>query len=173
MGLTPLEGLMMGTRSGDMDPAAVIRLVQIGNTPDEVDTILNKKSGLLGIGGIGSGDMRDMLNAASEGNQQAELAIKMFVRRVVKYVGAYFVLLGGVDALVFTGGIGEYSLPIREKIVAGLAALNVRLDPEKNKACFGKKGIISTDDSAWKLIVMPTNEELMIARHVLSVLAAK
>ena len=173
MGLTPLEGLMMGTRSGDMDPAAVIRLVQIGNTPDEVDTILNKKSGLLGIGGIGSGDMRDMLNAASEGNQQAELAIKMFVRRVVKYVGAYFVLLGGVDALVFTGGIGEYSLPIREKIVSGLAALNVKLDPEKNKACFGKKGIISTDDSAWKLLVMPTNEELMIARNVLSVLGSK
>ena len=173
MGLTPLEGLMMGTRSGDMDPAAVIRLVQIGNTPDEVDTILNKKSGLLGIGGIGSGDMRDMLNAASEGNQQAELAINMFVRRVVNYVGAYFVLLGGVDALVFTGGIGEYSLPIREKIVSGLAALNVKLDPEKNKACFGKKGIISTDDSAWKLLVMPTNEELMIARNVLSVLGSK
>ncbi|MEI3005358.1 MAG: hypothetical protein V8T87_12160 [Victivallales bacterium] len=123
-----------------MDPAAVIRLVQIGNTPDEVDTILNKKSGLLAGSRIGSGDMRDMLNAASEGNQQAELAIKMFVRRVVKYVGAYFVLLGGgVDALVFTGGIGEYSLPIREKIVSGLAALNVKLDPEEEQGMFRQK----------------------------------
>ncbi len=170
MGLTPLEGLMMGTRSGDLDPAAVLRLIELGHSREEVDKILNKKSGLLGIGGINSGDMRDMINAAAEGNAQAELAIRMFVRRVVKYIGAYYVLLGGAEAIVFTGGIGEYSVPIRERVMEGIGALNIRIDKEKNNACFGKKGIISTDDSAWKAIVMPTNEELMIALSTMRVL---
>ena len=170
MGLTPLEGLMMGTRSGDLDPAAVLRLIELGHSREEVDKILNKQSGLYGIGGINSGDMRDMMNAAADGNAQAELAIKMFVRRVIKYIGAYYVLLGGADALVFTGGIGEYSLPIRQRIMEGLSALNIRIDNEKNNHCFGKKGVISTDDSAWKAIVMPTNEELMIALSTMHVL---
>lgn len=170
MGLTPLEGLMMGTRSGDLDPAAVLRLIELGHSREEVDKILNKQSGLYGIGGINSGDMRDMMNAAADGNAQAELAIKMFVRRVIKYIGAYYVLLGGADALVFTGGIGEYSLPIRQRIMKGLSALNIRIDNEKNNHCFGKKGVISTDDSAWKAIVMPTNEELMIALSTMRVL---
>ena len=170
MGLTPLEGLMMGTRSGDLDPAAVLRLIELGHSREEVDKILNKKSGLLGIGGINSGDMRDMINAAADGNAQAELALKMFVRRVVKYIGAYYVLLGGAEALVFTGGIGEYSVPIRKRVMEGIAALNIKLDPAKNESCFGKKGIISTDDSAWKAIVMPTNEELMIALSTMKVL---
>ncbi len=170
MGLTPLEGLMMGTRSGDLDPAAVLRLIELGHSREEVDKILNKKSGLLGIGGINSGDMRDMINAAAEGNAQAELAIRMFVRRVVKYIGAYYVLLSGAEAIVFTGGIGEYSVPIRERVMEGIGALNIRIDKEKNNACFGKKGIISTEDSAWKAIVMPTNEELMIALSTMRVL---
>ena len=170
MGLTPLEGLMMGTRSGDLDPAAVLRLIELGHSREEVDKILNKKSGLLGIGGINSGDMRVMINAAAEGNAQAELAIRMFVRRVVKYIGAYYVLLGGAEAIVFTGGIGEYSVPIRERVMEGIGALNIHLDKEKNNACFGKKGIISTEDSAWKAIVMPTNEELMIALSTMRVL---
>ena len=170
MGLTPLEGLMMGTRSGDLDPAAVLRLIELGHSREEVDKILNKKSGLLGIGGINSGDMRDMINAAAEGNAQAGLAIRMFVRRVVKYIGAYYVLLGGAEAIVFTGGIGEYSVPIRERVMEGIGALNIRIDKEKNNACFGKKGIISTEDSAWKAIVMPTNEELMIALSTMRVL---
>ena len=100
MGLTPLEGLMMGTRSGDLDPAAVIRLIDLGFSTKEVDTILNKKSGLYGVGGIGSGDMRDNINAAAAGNEQAELALKMFARRVIKYLGSYYVLLGGADAVV-------------------------------------------------------------------------
>lgn len=170
MGLTPLEGLMMGTRSGDLDPAAVLRLIELGHSREEVDKILNKKSGLLGIGGINSGDMRDMLNAAAEGKEQAELAIRMFVRRVIKYIGSYYVLLGGAEALVFTGGIGEYSVPIRQRVMEGLGALNIRIDEGKNNACFGKKGVISTDDSAWKAIVMPTNEELMIALSTMRVL---
>ena len=163
MGLTPLEGLMMGTRSGDMDPAAVLRMVQVGNTAQDVDTILNKKSGLLAIGGIGSGDMRDIVNAADSGNKDAALALKMFIRRIVKYIGSYYVLLGGADAIVFTGGIGEHSIPERKAILDGIACLGIKCDDAKNKECFGKAGVISTDDSAWKAIVMPTNEELMIA----------
>ena len=170
MGLTPLEGLMMGTRSGDMDPAAVLRMVQVGNTAQDVDTILNKKSGLLAIGGIGSGDMRDIVNAADSGNKDAALALKMFIRRIVKYIGSYYVLLGGADAIVFTGGIGEHSIPERKAILDGIACLGIKCDDAKNNECFGKAGVISTDDSAWKAIVMPTNEELMIALETVKTL---
>ena len=170
MGLTPLEGLMMGTRSGDMDPAAVLRMVEVGNTAKEVDTILNKKSGLLAVGGIGSGDMRDIVNAADSGNKDAALALKMFIRRIVKYIGSYYVLLGGADAIVFTGGIGEHSIPERKAILDGIACLGIKCDDAKNNDCFGKAGIISTDDSAWKAIVMPTNEELMIALETVKTL---
>lgn len=170
MGLTPLEGLMMGTRSGDMDPAAVLRMVQVGNTAQDVDTILNKKSGLLAVGGIGSGDMRDIVNAADSGNKDAALALKMFIRRIVKYIGSYYVLLGGADAIVFTGGIGEHSIPERKAILDGIACLGIKCDDAKNKECFGKAGVISTDDSAWKAIVMPTNEELMIALETVKTL---
>lgn len=165
MGLTPLEGLMMGTRSGDIDAAAVLRLVNMGKSADEVDTILNKKSGLFGIGGIGTGDMRDMEAAAEGGNERAKLAVNMFVRRIVKYIGAYYVLVGKPQALVFTGGIGEFSTTIRGKIMSALAPLGLKLDEKRNLDCFGKKGVISTDDSVWKAVVMPTDEELMIARH--------
>ena len=172
MGLTPLEGLMMGTRSGDMDPAAVLRMIELGNTAKEVDNILNKKSGLLGVGGINTGDMRDMLSAANSGNERAELAVKMFVRRVVKYIGAYNCLVGGAEAIVFTGGIGEFSYEIRKKIVDSLGALGIKLCDQRNTECFGKAGVISTDDSNIKVIVMPTDEELMIARHTMK-LAAK
>lgn len=173
MGLTPLEGLMMGTRCGDLDPAAVIRLAELGLSPKEIDHVLNKKSGLLGVGGINSGDMRDMIKAASEGNKQADLALKMFVRRIVKYIGAYFVLVDGAEALVFTGGIGEYSLPIRKMVMESLGSLGLHLNEEANKDCFGKKGIISSTDSTWKAIVMPTDEELMIARSVVETLNLK
>lgn len=170
MGLTPLEGLMMGTRSGDMDPAAVLRMVEVGNTAKDVDTILNKKSGLLAVGGIGSGDMRDIVNAADSGNKDAALALKMFIRRIVKYIGSYYVLLGGADAIVFTGGIGEHSIPERKAILDGIACLGIKCDDAKNNDCFGKAGVISTDDSAWKAIVMPTNEELMIALETVKTL---
>ena len=172
MGLTPLEGLMMGTRSGDMDPAAVVRMVELGSTAKEVDTILNKKSGLLGVAGIGTGDMRDIQAAAEEGKGKADLALKMFVRRVVKYIGSYYVLVGAPEALVFTGGIGENSSTIRRLVVEGIACLGIKLDPEKNNVR-GKKSIISTADSKWKAIIMPTNEELMIARNTLEVLGIK
>ncbi|MBO5765486.1 MAG: acetate kinase [Lentisphaeria bacterium] len=172
MGLTPLEGLMMGTRSGDMDPAAVLRMIELGSTAKEVDNILNKKSGLLGVGGINTGDMRDMLAAAEAGNERAELAVKMFVRRVVKYIGAYHCLVGGAEAIVFTGGIGEFSVKIRKRIIDSLKALGVAICDKRNEECFGKAGVISTDDSQIKAIVMPTDEELMIAKHTMK-LAAK
>ena len=172
MGLTPLEGLMMGTRSGDMDPAAVVRMVELGSTAKEVDTILNKKSGLFGVAGIGTGDMRDIQAAALEGKGRADLALKMFVRRVVKYIGAYYVLVGAPEALVFTGGIGENSKEIRQMIVDAIGCLGIRIDAEKNNVR-GKKCVVSTADSKWKAIIMPTNEELMIARNTLEVLGIK
>ena len=156
---------MMGTRCGDIDPAAVIKLIELGNTPAEVDKIMNKKSGLFGVGGINSGDMRDMLAAADGGNEQAALAIRMFVRRIVQYIGSYYVLVNRPAALVFTGGIGEFSVAIRSKILDQLGALDIAVDAGKNAACFGKAGVISTDDSKWQAIVMPTDEELMIARY--------
>ena len=168
MGLTPLEGLMMGTRCGDIDAAAVIRLAELGNSPKEIDTILNKKSGLFGVGDIQSGDMRDMLAAEANGSERASLALKMFVRRVVKYIGSYYVLTGGPEALVFTGGIGEYSVEIRNRIMKELSCLGLYPDTAKNEACFGKRDVISSADSSWKAIVMPTDEELMIARSTLA-----
>ena len=164
MGLTPLEGLMMGTRSGDIDAAAVIRMIDLGSTPAEVDTILNKKSGLFGVGGIGTGDMRDMLAAADSGNERAQLAVKMFVRRIVKYIGSYFMVAGKVQAVVFTGGIGEFSNEIRKMVVEQLAPLGIYLDEAANDTFRGKAGVISTADSKIKAIVMPTDEELMIAK---------
>lgn len=171
MGMTPLEGLVMGTRCGDIDPAVVIRLVELGLSGKEIDTILNKKSGLLGVGGINSSDMRDIIEATQAGDKQAERAMKMFVRRIIKYIGAYHALLPGPDAIVFTGGIGEYSACIRENVLKKLDCLGFELDKEKNESCLGKAGIITTERSLRKAIVMPTNEELMIARSVVKTIS--
>ena len=170
MGLTPLEGLMMGTRSGDLDPAVVLRLLEIGKTPKEIDRLLNKESGLLGVAGINSFDMRDIIAAEKRGDQQALLARRMFTRRVVKYIGAYYALLGGADVIAFTGGIGEWSAYAREKVLTKLGGLGIHPDLEANNACLGKPGVISTPDSSCKVIVMPTDEELMIARSVIETL---
>jgi acetate kinase len=171
MGMTPLEGLVMGTRCGDIDPAIVLRLCELGLEAKDIDQILNKKSGLLGISGIGSSDMRDIIAAAEQGgNQQAMRAVKMFVRRIVKYVGAYYALLGGADALVFTGGIGECSAYIRERVVGRLEAMGLHLDASVNAVTCATAAVISKPGSTWKAVVMPTNEELMIARESLSVL---
>jgi len=170
MGMTPLNGLVMGTRCGDIDPAVVLYLARRGMTPDEIDKLLNKCSGLLGVSGIGSGDMRDNVAAAEAGNVQAQRAIRMFVHRLVSYIGSYFTILGGADAVVFTGGIGENSLTIREQVVERLACLGCHLDREKNRKAMGKAAIISTPESTLKAIVMPTNEELMIARETVRLL---
>ncbi len=170
MGMTPLEGLMMGTRSGDIDPAVVMRLVDLGKTTKEIDKILNKESGLFGVGGINSFDMRDIIKAELAGDKQALLARRMFTRRVVKYIGGYYALLGGVDAIVFTGGIGEWSVFARAKIVEKLVGLDIFLDREANERAAGKPGLISTENSRCKVVVMPTDEELMIARSTRSII---
>jgi len=168
MGMTPLEGLVMGTRCGDIDPAIIFKLIELGNTPEEIDKILNKQSGLIGISGVSS-DMRDIINASAEGNERATMALQLFVRRIIKYTGAYYALLEGADAFIFTGGIGEYSIPVRKLVVQGLSGLGMYLNEEENKACFGKQSVISTESSSWKAIVMPTNEELMIAQQTLEI----
>ncbi len=174
MGLTPLEGLMMGGRCGDLDPAVVLRFADMGMNTNEIDRLMNKQSGLLAVAEIGSSDMRDISAAIEKGNERARLALDMFVRRVVKYIGAYYVLFEkGPELLVFTGGIGEYSTLVRRLVMEKLSALNIFVDVEANNAAFGKKGVISTPESSWKALVIPTNEELMIARGVLGVLGVE
>jgi acetate kinase len=169
MGMTPLMGLVMGTRCGDIDPAVVLHLIKQGMTADEVDAMLNKKSGLLGVAGLGTSDMRDIISAVESGHTRAKQALEMFIHRLVFYIGAYHTLLGGADAVVFTGGIGENSAYIRGRIIPRLNAIGCHLDPEKNQV-MGKAAIVSTVDSAVQAIVMPTNEELMIARETVRVI---
>lgn len=169
MGMTPLPGLVMGTRCGDLDPAVVIFLVKQGMSADQIDGLLNKKSGLLGVAGLNSSDMRDICSAVQSGHTQAKQAMDMFLHRLVFYIGAYHTLLGGADALVFTGGIGENSVYVRSLILSRLAAIGCTLDPERNNV-MGKAAVVSTPDSALQAVVMPTNEELMIARETVRVL---
>lgn len=171
MGMTPLAGVIMGTRCGDIDPAIIFFLTRKGMTIDEVDNALNKESGLKGINGIGSGDMRDTVNAALQGKAAADNALNMFGHRAALYIGGYYTLLGGADAIIFTGGIGENSAPARKAIVSRLEALGCKLDDIKNKAVVGTTGVISTDVSKVAAIVIPTNEELMIARETFRLLA--
>ncbi len=167
MGLTPLEGLVMGTRCGDIDPAVVIFLRRLGYGLDEVDKMLNKSSGLLGLSGIGSNDMRDILQAVDNNNVQAKLALDVFVHRLVKYIGAYAAVLNGFDALIFTAGIGENVPRVRAMVCESLGFLGIQLDPVRNKA--GQK-IISREGTTPLAMVIPTNEELMIARETYRIL---
>lgn len=163
MGFTPLEGLAMGTRSGDIDPAIIPFIMEKeGLSFDEVNDLLNKKSGVLGISGISS-DFRDLEEAMAKGNKRAKLALEVFCNRVKKYIGAYTATLCNVDALVFTAGIGENSISIREKICEGLECIGIELDKELNKVR-GKEAIVSKDLASTAILVIPTNEELMIAR---------
>ncbi|MCR2042591.1 acetate/propionate family kinase [Anaerosalibacter massiliensis] len=163
MGFTPLEGLAMGTRTGNIDPAIIPFLVDKENlSMEEVNNLLNKKSGVLGISGVSS-DFRDIEEEAEKGNERAKLALDVFVNRVKKYIGAYTTLMGGVDAIVFTAGIGENSAEIREMVCNGLESLGIKLDEEKNNVR-GKEALVSQDDSKVKVLVIPTNEELMIAK---------
>ena len=163
MGFTPLAGLTMGTRCGDIDPAIVTFLIkELNYSVDEVNKIMNKESGVLGISGISS-DFRDILKAAAEGNERAELALNIFKNKVIQYIGAYTAVMGGVDAIIFTAGVGENSEPIRKRIVSDLGFLGIKLDEEKNKV-MGETETISTEDSKVKVLAIPTNEELMIAR---------
>ena len=164
MGLTPLAGLMMGTRCGDIDPSAVTYLMEkLGKKPQEMADYLNKKSGVVGITGISS-DMRDIENAASEGNERAQLALKMYDYRIKKYIGAYAAALGGVDAIVFTAGVGENQTGTREKACEGLEFLGIKIDVAENATIRGEEAIISTPESKVKVVVVPTDEEIVIAR---------
>lgn len=164
MGLTPLEGLVMGTRSGDLDPA-IIDFVgkKEGLSLDEMNEVLNKKSGMLGISGVSS-DGRDLEAAAETGNKRAQLALDVFDYRVIKYIGAYVAAMNGVDAIAFTGGIGENAIPVRETVVKSLGYLGIKLDEEANQTR-GENKVISTADSKVKVAIVPTNEELAICQE--------
>ena len=168
MGLTPLEGLIMGTRSGDIDPAVVQFICnKEGKSVNEVLDILNKKSGILGMSGGISSDFRDVQKAQGEGNHLADVAIQAFIYRVAKYIGAYTAAMNGVDAIVFTAGVGENDKPIRGAVCEYLGYLGISIDAEVNKAR-GKRVMISTPDSKVKVCVIPTNEELAIARETMA-----
>lgn len=165
MGFTPLEGLMMGTRSGDLDPAVLPYLMQRERlSPQEVDTLLNKRSGLLGVSD-GANDMREVVEAMHAGSEQHRIAFAMFCHRVRKYIGAYAAVLGGLDAVVFTGGIGENSSDVRRRCLTGLEHLGIELDAEAND-----RGELNVSSGSTPALVIPTNEELAIARDTLGVL---
>ena len=168
MGLTPLEGLIMGTRSGDIDAGAVTFLMdKLGLDTAGISTLLNKKSGLLGVSG-GYSDFRDILAQIADGNDQARLAKEMYTYRIKKYIGEYAAAMGGVDIILFTGGAGENQWEVREGATNGLEFLGVKVDAEKNHACRATEQIISADDSKVTVCVIPTDEELMIATDTLN-----
>lgn len=168
MGLTPLEGLMMGTRGGDIDPGVLLHLQREGGlTADALDTLLNHESGLLGLGGFG--DIRDVQKAAAAGDARAELAFEVYLHRIRGYVGSYLAQLGRADAIVFTAGVGENNASVRAGSLAGLEGLGIRIDAALNESESRAARAISSDDSAIAVLVIPTNEELEIARQALGV----
>jgi acetate kinase len=173
MGFTPLEGLIMGTRCGDLDPSVVFYVMHKEElTEQQATALLNKHSGLAGISGL-SNDMRELLAEEAKGHERAHLAIEMFCYRLRKYVAAYAGVMGGVDAVIFTGGIGENAPPIRERSLAGLEFMGLALDPERNRVAVGREAEISAAGSAVKALVIPTNEELLIARDTLRLVEGK
>ncbi|MFC9914886.1 acetate kinase [Streptomyces sp. NPDC059862] len=162
MGLTPLEGLVMGTRSGDMDPAVIFHLMRVGGmSADEIDTLLNKKSGLIGL--CGDNDMREIRRRIDEGDEQAQLAFDIYIHRLKKYIGAYYAVLGRVDAIAFTAGVGENAAPVREAAVAGLQELGLAVDSELNAVRGDAPRLISPESARVAVAVVPTDEELEIA----------
>jgi acetate kinase len=168
MGVTPAEGLMMGTRCGDIDPAILTYLgKKLNATAEDLDDLINKKSGLLGVSGV-SGDMRDVENAADKGNKRAQLALAIFCYRIRKYIGAYIAAMGGLDAIVFTGGIGENSTTIRARVCDGMDFFGIELDSDKNDKLKGPADI-SKDGSKVRILLIPTNEERVIARETVQV----
>ncbi|MBN1611132.1 MAG: acetate kinase [Polyangiaceae bacterium] len=171
MGLTPLEGLVMGTRSGDIDPAIIFHLARVENMSlDDIDKLLNKKSGLVGMSGK-SNDVRELLRLRDEGDQDAAMALEVCCYRLKKYVGAYLAVLGRLDALVFTAGIGENAPFIRERVCSGLSRLGIVVDPEKNQAARGREADISPAGLETRVLVVPTNEEKLIAMDTFALTA--
>ena len=171
MGLTPLEGLVMGTRSGDIDPGALLHLLRAGFDADGLDRLLNKESGLLGM--AGSNDMRDVRAAAAAGDAAARLALDVYVHRLVGYIGSYIAILGGVDALVFTAGVGENADHVRGPVIRRLKALGFELDESANLVRSKEPRDISTPESKVRVLVIPTNEELAMAEETLEVIGAE
>lgn len=168
MGLTPLEGLVMGTRTGDIDPAVVFHLSrQAGMSTDELDTLFNKKSGLLGL--CGDNDMRTVRDLADEGNQKARAALDVYLHRLVSYIGRYYAVMGGLDAITFTAGVGENDVDIRRELCERLAFMGIELDQEANKVRGDDPRTISTPESKITVMVVPTNEELSIAQQVMEI----
>ena len=171
MGLTPLEGLMMGTRTGDIDSYAILYLMdKMGLTTSEASDLLNKKSGMKGVSGIGS-DIREIEQAMSEGNERAILAMKMYTYRIKKYIGSYTAAMGGVDAIIFTAGVGEHQADVRESSLEGLDFLGIKIDKAVNNKNNGDEGIISTPDSKVQVAVIPTDEELLVASDTLDLIS--
>lgn len=171
MGLTPLEGLVMGTRSGDLDPAVVFHLSRIGEmSMDEIDKLLNKRSGMLGL--AGANDLREVGRLADEGDEAAQIALDVYAYRIRKYIGAYSLALGHVDAISFTAGVGENDSAMRERVLTGLERLGISLDLEKNAVRSKQARVISAPESEVQVLVVPTNEELEIAQQSLSVVEA-
>ncbi len=170
MGLTPVEGLIMGSRTGDLDLGALLFLMEKEETGVETArTLINKHSGMIGITGVSS-DMREIEQAADEGNERAKLGLEMYAYRIKKYIGSYAAAMGGIDMLIFTGGIGENADNIRKSITDGLSFIGIDLDDEKNKGLRGGEAIISKDNSKVKVLVVPTNEEYVIANDTLEIL---
>jgi acetate kinase len=169
MGFTPLEGLVMGTRCGDVDPAALLFVMGRDElNAAEASALMNKHSGLLGISGL-SNDMRSLLEAEEKGNERAGLAIDVFCYRLRKYIGAYIAALGGVDAIAFAGGIGENAPAVRARTLQGLEALGLEVDAERNEAARGAEAEISPEGARSRIFVVPTNEELLIARDAFAI----
>jgi acetate kinase len=164
MGLTPLEGLVMGTRSGDVDPGVLLLLLRQGHSVDEVEDLLLRRSGLQGLAGVH--DFRDLLAAIDRGDESARTAYDVYCHRLRKYVGAYFAVLGGVDAVVFTAGVGERTPEVREDALRDLSVLGIEVDPDKNRAADTGPRSIGTEESPVEVLVVPTDEELAITRQV-------
>jgi acetate kinase len=171
MGMTPLEGLVMGTRSGDLDPAIVGMIARKeGMSPSEVDTLLNTQAGLLGVSGL-TNDMRELQAELKEhDDRRVRLAIEIFCYRARKYIGAYLAAMGGADAVVFTGGIGENSPDVRAGICAGMEWAGLKIDDAQNQETVGREGKISVEDSKLQAYAIPTDEELLIARDTVRVI---
>jgi acetate kinase len=164
LGFTPLEGLLMGTRVGDIDPGVIFYLMHKEDlTEHQLTTLLNKHSGLYGVSGV-SNDMRELLAEEAKGHERAKLAVDMFCYRLRKYIAAFAGAMGGVDAVIFTGGIGENAAPVRARSVAGLEFMGLAIDPAKNAAAVAVEADVSADGAQVRTLVIPTNEELLIAR---------
>jgi acetate kinase len=169
MGFTPLEGLVMATRSGDIDAGALFELARAGHSPERLERELNHESGLRGLSGV-SGDVRELLTLEAAGNAGAKLALRVFCHRIIKYLGAYAAVLGGLDAVAFGGGIGENAAPLRERICAGIAWLGLRLDPNANAACSGADAVISAPESRIAAMVVAVREDELMAGKALELI---